>query len=395
VLGEPGGAAAIAAALRPSPESGGFLAALDRGFDHAARGIRYVSIQLGIGGYKPRSPAETEGVAYGDCKAKTMLLRSLVEQWGGTSYPVLVRTDDLGPVVAEIPTPAQFNHMIAAVALPEGQGVDLWTAMTIEGLGRIAFLDPTAALGGTWDLPSAVQGTTALLVHPGGGMLVTLPVRPPSRAAVRRHLEGRIDDRGTLVEARLRETWVGAQAAAVRGYWAGRGLEDRRLQVARDLQGRFPGAAMLTFEVHGLDDPAADVRETTSLAGARLGKVAAGGLLIIEPGAPAVGLFNDAFPSTPLQHPLDLGLPREESVESRLAMPDGWFPEDLPPPLELDAHGLQVSARWSFDAGHLVYRRTARLLTSTVAAARSADVRRAALQLGGADRAVIVFVRRD
>jgi hypothetical protein len=81
VLAEGGEAAEIGARLEPSgPEE--LRASLAEAFAFAARQVRYVSIQIGIGGYLPSSPADVCRLRYGDCKAKAFLMRALVGPWG-------------------------------------------------------------------------------------------------------------------------------------------------------------------------------------------------------------------------------------------------------------------------------------------------------------------------
>src|SRR5262249_37692534 len=49
--------------------------------------IRYVGIELGIGGYQPHPAAETFAHRYGDCKDKGTLLSSMLQVMGIDSFP--------------------------------------------------------------------------------------------------------------------------------------------------------------------------------------------------------------------------------------------------------------------------------------------------------------------
>ena len=51
------------------------------------RDVRYVGIELGIGGYQPHPAAEVFAHRYGDCKDKATLLRSMLREIGVDSYP--------------------------------------------------------------------------------------------------------------------------------------------------------------------------------------------------------------------------------------------------------------------------------------------------------------------
>jgi hypothetical protein len=373
VLEEAGEAAEIAARLRPSgPEQ--LEASLAEAFGFVARQVRYVSIQIGIGGYRPFNPADVCRLRYGDCKAKAFLMRALVEPWGLASYPVLVRIRSSGPVAADVPSPGQFDHAIVAIALPDDTGRDLWATLEVEGVGRLLFMDATASQGSPWDLPDLVQGTSALLVAPDGGKLIRLPEQPPSAAVTSRRLEARIDARGALTEATLVESWTGNDASDIRRYYAGKPEDDRRRDVLEDLQERFPGSVVQDYRIEGLNEVEAPVVETTLISGGRLGKRVST-MLIVEPARSGYGLLGRSLPPPPRRWPLKVGSPRVERVDVSIEMPAGWAPEALPEPLHLDSSDLQVETDWAFADGKLTYRRTARLLVSRVPPDRYASFR--------------------
>ena len=98
-------------------------------YDFVARNIRYVSLSFGIGRYQPHTSTEVLQNGYGDCKDKHTLLAALLRAEGIQSYPVLIHHDvKLDP---DVPSPAQFDHVITAALL--GKGKDLtWLDSTTE-----------------------------------------------------------------------------------------------------------------------------------------------------------------------------------------------------------------------------------------------------------------------
>ncbi|UCF67369.1 MAG: DUF3857 domain-containing protein, partial [Acidobacteriota bacterium] len=389
VLEDLGAAEALGAKLRPA-EKAGFLGSLVAAFDFVARSVRYVSIQIGIGGYKPYSPAFVCKNRFGDCKDKSFLMRSLVGAWGTKSYPVLVRTQRLGALDPEVPTPGQFNHCIAAIVLPEGIGTELWATAEIDGVGRVVFLDTTASSSSPWDLPEMDQGTTALLVRPNGATLVTLPVQPADSANVSRRLEATIDAQATLLSGTLIETWSGQQAARIRAYEELKQTEQRQRDMVRELQGRFPGASVKQYQIDGLDEPLGPIRAQTSIEGGRFGRRVSN-LLILQPGELGYGLVGGLAPP-PRRWPLQLGMPRSETLEAMIEIPEGWVPEELPDPREFISEDLEARAEWSFAQGRLTYTRHASLLSAEISPDRYESFRDLIGRLNGADSEGVVFV---
>lgn len=394
-LDEPGEAAAIGERLRPSSPAE-LPAALEDAFAFAARDVRYVAIDLGLGigaGYIPDTPASVCDKRYGDCKDKAFLLRALTRPWQVESYPVLVRTSGLGEFPEDVPYPGQFNHCIAAVRLPDGVGDDLWSTAAVEGVGRVVFLDATVRDGSPWALRSDVQGTTALLVHPGGGTLVKLPVQPPDAAREEILFDATLGADGRVIEATLEESWTGTRATRVRRYYSGLTDEQHRRQVEEDLSARFSGASIAGYSVEGLEDADRPVREVTRLDGGRLAQ-RVGDLLIVglEPIAP--GLSRMSLPSPPRRWPLDLANPYEDVVRVRIRAPDGWVPEELPPPLAIEGRVFDARAGWTVDGEVLVYERRLRFEETEVAPEDYAGVREELLRVAAADRGSIVLVPR-
>jgi hypothetical protein len=141
------------------------------------REVRYVAVEIGIGGYRPSPPAETLERRWGDCKDKVLLLIDLLAEAGIPAHPALVLAAEDERIDPGFPSPDQFNHVIVAVpadavSAAEGDAV----------AGGWLFADPTQPSGGARWLAPAVQGQDALVVLPGGGELVRLPVLPEGEA---------------------------------------------------------------------------------------------------------------------------------------------------------------------------------------------------------------------
>ncbi len=136
--------------------------------------VRYVAVEVGVGGYRPTSPEETLERRWGDCKDKSLLLIDLLAEVGIEAHPTLIRASRRAEVDAAFPDPGQFNHLIVAVEAGQLDGAEL-AGVEAEGL---FFLDPTQNRGGAVWLHPADQDQQVLVVRGADSSLVRTPLRP-------------------------------------------------------------------------------------------------------------------------------------------------------------------------------------------------------------------------
>ena len=84
-------------------------------YQYMQSNTRYVSIQLGIGGYQPFPAKEVIRTGYGDCKALTNYTYSLLKHAGIKSNYVIIKAgENERDIHVDFPNP-RFNHVILAV----------------------------------------------------------------------------------------------------------------------------------------------------------------------------------------------------------------------------------------------------------------------------------------
>ncbi|MBO6621406.1 MAG: DUF3857 domain-containing protein [Balneola sp.] len=121
---------------------------------------RYVSIQLGIGGWKPFSAEYVFRNEYGDCKALTNYMQAILEHLGIKANPVLIRRGISEPsMIAEFSS-NQFNHVLLRVELENGD---------------IMWLECTSKYFAPGHIGSGNENKDALLVSEEGGKLIRTP----------------------------------------------------------------------------------------------------------------------------------------------------------------------------------------------------------------------------
>lgn len=118
--------------------------------------VRYVSIQEGIGGWKPMLAKDVDRLGYGDCKALTNYTKSLLDVVGVESYYVRLYGDRYKKSVIPDIVSMQSNHVI--LAIPDKE--------------KYVWLECTSQI-----LPFGFQGDftddrNALVLKPEGGEIV-------------------------------------------------------------------------------------------------------------------------------------------------------------------------------------------------------------------------------
>src|SRR4029078_8749307 len=111
-------------------------------YDWVTKNTRYVALEFGIYGYKPRRSVQTVSRGWGDCKDKAAVIVAMLHELGVPAPMVLVRTGLRGRFRSEVASLAPFDHAIAYV--PE---LDLYLDGTAEftGSSELPSLDPGAA----------------------------------------------------------------------------------------------------------------------------------------------------------------------------------------------------------------------------------------------------------
>ena len=88
---------------------------IDIVYNHLQNNFRYVSVQLGIGGWQPFSPAFVDEIGYGDCKALSFYTKTMLESIGvSANYTLISAGSDFERLDPAFPT-SNFNHVVLSI----------------------------------------------------------------------------------------------------------------------------------------------------------------------------------------------------------------------------------------------------------------------------------------
>ncbi|MBN2192748.1 MAG: DUF3857 domain-containing protein [Polyangiaceae bacterium] len=159
---------------------------VERVYDWVVKNTRYVGLELGIYGYKPRPAVQTVARGWGDCKDKATVIVALLRELGIGATVVVVRTQLRGDFSSKVASLAPFDHAVAYVP-----SLDL-------------YLDGTAEYAGADELPLMDYEALGLLVNEGHPKLVRLPANDPVKHAIVRRIQARLAiDGDAELEARF------------------------------------------------------------------------------------------------------------------------------------------------------------------------------------------------
>lgn len=216
--------------------------------------VRYVGVQLGVGGWQPFSAEYVEQNRYGDCKALSNYMMSLLEIAEIESYPTLIYAGRPGYEVREDFPVSAFNHMILYVPAE-----DMYLECTSNYL-------PAGYLN-DWTLDRSV-----LWITPEGGELARTPARLPSEHGHLRTQRLDLKEDGSA-QLTLDARYVGEQHEYLR--YRAKELSERELKEYLHEQEELPDVTGtdFTLTVHP-DEPLADLHYRTELPryGRKMGK---------------------------------------------------------------------------------------------------------------------------
>ena len=354
--------------------------------EFAQREIRYVSIQIGLGGFQPHPAPGILANRYGDCKDKATLLAALLKTVGIDSHFIVIHTDRGGVNLQSPVSLGSFNHVILAIRLPDDvpdAGLD--SLVRHPTLGRLLVFDPTMPTTPLGRLPYYLQDNTGLLVAGGTGELLLLPRPGPEGNVLDRKGQLVLTGDGALA-GQIVETRRGAEADSLRYQIQSATEAERRKYLETFLSHSFASFSLQSFEFKNLEDARGDLVVSYRFVASGYAK-RAGGYLVVRPrivGNKAVDIASRD--KKPRRYPIDLETTSHARDEFTIDLPIGWDVESLPKPVALEAGFAAYSSRTEAAGRTLVYRREYRLIEPLLPASRHDEALKFFLAVGAEEQ---------
>jgi Domain of Unknown Function with PDB structure (DUF3857)/Transglutaminase-like superfamily len=337
--------------------------------------IRYVAIELGIGGWQPHPAPDIFQHRYGDCKDKATLMGSMLQEIGVNSYQVAINTER-GSITPDTPAHRGFNHQILAIQLPaEVDSNSVVATIRHPKLGPLLFFDPTDELTPFGSIRGDLQANYGLLVTPDGGELVELPMLPPAKNSIRRTGKLTLDANGQL-QGEVEEVRVGDRASAER--WRLRTVtndKDRIKPIESLLSGSLSNFRVTKASITNLQYPERPFGFHYSFVADSYAKTA-GDLLLVRPrvlGEKSSGILEA---KEPRQFPIEFEGPVHDEDTFEITIPIGYTVDDLPPPVKADFGFASYESKTEVKGNVLDYTRTFDVKELSVPVSKAGDLKR-------------------
>ena len=335
---------------------------------------RYVSVQLGIGGWEPFPASYVHQRGYGDCKALSNYMVALLETAGIPAYPALIYAGGYRSMTNELFPVRVFNHVI--VCVPEARDT-VWLECTSQ-------LSPPGFLG------SFTADRLALVVTPDGGSLVRTPSVVASGNGL--HRKGRISlnegGRGTGVIVVERS---GDQAMGLRYLLRDGEARDKEQWLVNQFQ--VTGVTLARYTTQGMEKPDSPLAVTMVLDFPRLASTT-GSRIFLQPNLTD---RNDAAPKDRphRKSPVRFSYCWLDTDSLRYSLPPRYGIEALPSPVSLTTDfGTFHSASTALGDTALLYTRRLEIKEKEIPASRYGEYAKFFRDVVRADKAQIVLVAR-
>jgi hypothetical protein len=354
------------------------------------RQVRYVAIELGVGGWQPHRAAEVFTHSYGDCKDKATLLAAMLHEIGVESYYVVINSER-GSITQDTPAHNGFNHAILAIKVPNGiADASLGATIKHRALGKLLFFDPTDELTPFGQIAGHLQANYGLLVGPDGGELVEVPKQPPSMNGIRRTAKLTLDASGKL-QGEVVEERVGDRAWSQRLAQRTVTTEKARIKPIENLLAgslsnfRITKASMVNLNL--TDQP---FGFNYSFEAEKYAKIA-GNLLLLRPRV--LGIKSSAIleGKEPRQFPIEFEGPVRDTDNFEIALPPGYEVDELPPPADANFSFASYHARAEVKGNVIRYSRTLELKELSVPVSKAEELKKFYRIIAGDERNTAVL----
>jgi hypothetical protein len=352
----------------------------------AQRDVRYVAVEIGIGGYQPHAAGEIFTNRFGDCKDKATLLRTMLKEVGIDAHYVLVHATR-GATDPTFPSMDAFNHVIVAIPVSDEKAKKLHAVIDHPKLGKLLLFDPTSTLTPFGQLPESLQDSHGLLVSGNGGEMIDLPAHAAEANQLHRVAKLKLDTQGTL-SGSVEEIRSGNMAVSMRATLLGMNAAERVRWIESSVASHMTVSTATNVSIEYLDESESDLVIRYDINAPNYARRVAD-MLLVRPRV--LGQKGETLVDMKRTYPYVTEGPSLHSDEIEIHMPATVKLDELPAKVDIRTPNAQYSSASTFADGVLRYRRSYALHQFTIPRESLAELNGVWKQILGDERASAVF----
>ncbi|HVG27513.1 MAG TPA: DUF3857 and transglutaminase domain-containing protein [Acidobacteriaceae bacterium] len=352
------------------------------------RQIRYVAIEMGVGGYQPHAAGDIFRGRYGDCKDKATLLSAMLSSVGVHSALLMVHTER-GVIDPESPS-IIGNHMIAAIEVPKDYAsTKLHSVVTAKTGRRYLIFDPTWEDTPFGQLESNLQGSYGVLMEGPNSQVIELPVLNPDLNTVQRTAVLRLGTDGSL-KGNIIEKRYGDLSETGRYVFAHDDARKQQEFVDKSIAKDFMAASLSELKVQNVAALDKDFTTSFDLQADHFAN-AAGPLLMVRPRV--FGSYGLPVDQKPRKVEINLGETMQGTDEFDIQLPDNYVVDELPDPVKADVGFATYQSSTELRGRTLHYTRTFTLRQVSLPAEKYPELQRLAALIAADENSRAVLKR--
>ncbi|MFZ0703324.1 MAG: DUF3857 domain-containing protein [Candidatus Acidiferrales bacterium] len=354
------------------------------------RQIRYVAIEIGIGGYQPHAADDVFKNQYGDCKDKATLLSAMLKDAGIDSYYAVAQVYR-GIIQPQFASALSFNHMILAIRLPADVPTEtLYSLVDDPKLGKLLFFDPTDQYTPLGYLPDYEQDNDVMLIAPDGGQLVHLPVLPPATNRLMRIGQFTLASTGSLT-GRVKEIRWGGPAVDSRAQYLQVAPKDRVKVIDQFLGTFLDNFQLQQASVVNLTNYSENFILDYRLAAPTYAKQV-GDLIILRPRVLGEK-SSDILSGSDRKYPVEFSEATLQTDEFDFTLPAGYTVDEMPTSMKIDCGYISYQSKTTLDGNVLRYTRSYQVNKMIVPVQGLKDLRSALGAIVADERSSVILKR--
>jgi hypothetical protein len=354
--------------------------------------IRYVAIEIGIGGAQPHSAADVFHYRYGDCKDKVTLLKAMLGELGIHSYYVLVDTRR-GFINPSVPS-SWGNHAIIAIELPDnnpGNNKDeQYPAVVATKSGkRYIIFDPTDEYTTVGLLRAELQDSYGLLVNDDGGELIRTPILPPNWNQITRKGHFVLSTDGSLA-GEVSEDRSGDSANSERMRLRNSDQRKRTNDFERWLGRSLQGFTLESINIERVDQYTTDLLVDYKFTAPQYAQTR-GPLMLVRPRV--LDEKSMYVEHKPRHYPIDLRHTTRQTDTYEIEIPKEYSVDDIPSPTKIDVGFASYQSKIETEGNKLRYWREYVVRDLSVPPEKFSDWTKLQGAIGADEAAAVVLKR--